>query len=307
MKTFMKWTAAVGLSLLAHAGAAAFFQPDPQEETAQVAGGEAMEVTLLGNAFEETVQAGAVSDRPIDPLETPPEEVQPIEDTTPVAEIPPLETEVPAETPSDVQPVDADVIVPAEDMPETVVAEAEVTATVAPVETVVPEEKPEIQPEPEVVEKPKEKPPEEKKKVEPKKPVKQKVGDKGKSVETANKGQADGAANAAANLDSGKKGNVSRQAGNAAVSNYKGKVEARLKRRLKYPRSAERAGITGTAYVKFTVSPSGAVSNVAIAKSTGVPILDEAAIQTVYKAAPFPKMPEGMTAQNFLKPLGFGN
>ncbi|WP_075289607.1 cell envelope integrity protein TolA [Pararhizobium arenae] len=287
MKTFMKWTAAVALSLLAHAGAAALFQPEPEAMTAQVAGGEAMEVTLLGNAFEETLQAGISTDQPIDPLETPPEEVQPIEETPPVEEIRPVETEIPAETPTDVQPVEADVVLPAEDMPETVVAEAEVTATIAPAETVIPEQKPEIQPEPEKVEKP----PEEKKKVERKKPVKQKAGDKGQSVASATKGQADGVPDASVSTSSGKKGKMTQQAGNAAVSNYPGKVRAKLNRAYRYPRSAERKGLGGVAQVTFTVSADGSVRGARISRSTGIPILDEAAIKAVQRAAPYPKIP----------------
>lgn len=307
MKTFMKWTAAIGLSLLAHAGAAAFFQPEQEDMTAQVAGGEAMEVTLLGNAFEDTLQAGTPTEQPIDPLETPPEKVQPIEETTPVEEIRPVETAVLAETPTDMQPVEADVVLPSEDIVPTVVAEAELTATVAPAETVIPEEKPEIQPEPEKVEKPKEKPPEEKKKVERKKPVKQKTGDAGESVASLQKGQADGVSGAKASASSGKKGNMNQQAGNAAASNYSGKVRAKLGRARRYPNSAKREGLQGTVQVRFTVSMDGSVSGVSIAKSAGFAILDEAALQAVHRAAPFPKIPAevGKNSWLFMIPLEY--
>ncbi|MDQ0321362.1 protein TonB [Pararhizobium capsulatum DSM 1112] len=310
MKTLMKWTVAVGLSLLAHAGAAALFQPENEEVTAQVAGGEAMEVTLLGNAFEETLQAGNPTEQPIDPLETPPEEVQPVEETAQVEEIRPVETEIPSETATDVQPVEADVVLPAEDIPPMIVADAEVTATVSPVETVIPEEKPEIQPVPEEIEKPKEKPPEEKpkKKVERKKPVKQKAGDAGQNVVSTQKGQADGAADAKASTSSGKKGNMNQQAGNAAASNYPGKIRSKLNRAFRYPNSAKREGLRGTAQVRFTVSSGGSLTGVSIAKSAGFPILDQAAIEAVQRAAPFPKIPDGAgkSSWTFTIPLAFG-
>ncbi len=299
MKTFMKWTAAVALSVLVHAGAAAFFQPEQEEITEQVAGGEAMEVTLLGNAFEETLQAGE-PDLAIDPLETQPEDVQPVEETQ-AAEIPPIETEVRAETPTDLQPVEADVVLPAEDIPPTVVAEAEVTATVAPVETVIPEEKPDIKPEPEKVEKPKEKPPEDKpKKVEPK-PVKKQAGEKGQSVASNVKGQADGATNAASNMSSGKKGNVSQQAGNAAMSNYAGKVRSKVTRRFKKPRGAD----NGVGWIRFTILADGSVTGVGMSRSVGSAEVDSALVNAVHRAAPFPKLPDGRSRWEFTMQLVF--
>ena len=211
MKTFLKWSVAIGFSLLAHAGTAALFQPEREAITEQIAGGEAMEVTLLGNAFEDAVQAGN-PDEIVDPLETPPEEMEPIE------EVAPVEAAVSTQTPTDVQPVEADVVLPAEEIMPYTVATAEVTATASPVEIVVPEEKPEIRPEPERIEKPKEKPPAEKK-IERKKPVKKKAGEDGNAVASAKKGQADGVADAQASTASGKKGNMNQQAGNAAASN----------------------------------------------------------------------------------------
>ncbi|KQV38173.1 MULTISPECIES: energy transducer TonB [unclassified Rhizobium] len=285
MKTFLKWSVAIGFSLLAHAGTAALFQPEREEITEQIAGGEAMEVTLLGNAFEDAVQAGN-PDEIVDPLETPPEEMEPIE------EVAPVEAPVSTETSTDVQPVEADVVLPAEEVTPYTVATAEVTATVSPVEIVVPEEKPEIRPEPERIEKPKEKPPAEKK-IERKKPVKKKAGEDGNAAASAKKGQADGVADAQASTASGKKGNTNQQAGNAAASNYAGKVRSKLNRAFRYPSSAKREGLTGTAQVRFTVSANGSVSGVGIARSAGFPILDQAALAAVQRAAPFPKIPEG--------------
>ena len=77
MNTLMKWTGAILFSLLAHAGATQLFEPNekpPEQEL--VAGGEAMEVAVLGNAFEETVLAGDPTEA-IEPEEAEPEEVVP--------------------------------------------------------------------------------------------------------------------------------------------------------------------------------------------------------------------------------------
>jgi protein TonB len=302
MNTILKWTGAILLSLLAHAGATQLFEPNEEpQELALVAGGEAMEVAVLGNAFEETVLSGDPTEA-IEPDEAEREEIVP--EPTEVAELPPVQSEVTAETPSDIVPTEADVILPAEEIVEAVTAQPEITATVAPVETVVPQEKPDIKPEPEKKAEPKKEPEKEKPK---KKVVKKRAGDAGKQVETAVKGQADGVEGAAATASTGKKGKVAQAFGNAAESNYKGKVRSRVQRYFRFPRSADRAGLGGTVTVSFTVSTGGGVSGVRIVKGSGSPVLDEAAINAVRKAEPFPKIPEAAnrTSWLFTIPLQF--
>ncbi|OJF94349.1 cell envelope integrity protein TolA [Pararhizobium antarcticum] len=309
MRTALTWTAAIAVSLLAHGGAATLFNPQPSEQ-AEVAGGEAMEVAVLGNAFEDVIEAGDPTE-PLDPLEEQPEEIEPIDAEVAEAvpeEIVPVQSEVAAETPSDIPPVEADIILPADEMPPVAVAEAEVTATVPPVETVVPEKKPEQKPEPEKVEKRKEI-----KKPEPKKqkPVKKnasrpKAGEAGAAVASQKKGQVDGAETAKASTSQGKKGAFWQQSGNASVSNYKGKVRSKLARAFRYPSKA-RQGVTGVPWVRFTISASGAVRGLTISKSSGSPILDEAALSAVNRAAPFPPIPEGAgkNSWDFLIPMKF--
>ncbi|WP_085032193.1 energy transducer TonB family protein [Ensifer aridi] len=304
MKHIAKWAAAVGLSLLAHASGAMLFAP--AEEEVQLAGGAAMEVTLLGNAFEQTLQAGNPSDI-VEPTEEAPEELKPteIEPTEEAAEaVEPSATDVAATQPQDVTPVEADVVLPAEEVPVAQVTEATVTASVAPVETVVPEEKPE----PKKIEPPKVEKPEPKKEPAKKKKVaRKKAGDGGTQAKSQNKGQADGLENAAAAAASGEKGRVAQQAGNAAVSNYPGKVRNKLNRAFRYPAEAKRQRLRGVAHVRFTVTSGGGVASVSLAKSAGSPILDEAALAAVQRAAPFPAIPAGAGRDSwvFTIPLAF--
>lgn len=303
MNTVIKWTGAILLSLLAHAGATQMFEPNEKPlEQELVAGGEAMEVAVLGNAFEETVLAGDPTEA-IEPEELEPEPVEP--EPTEVAEIPPVLAEVTAETPADIVPTEADVILPAEEIVAATAEQPEITATVAPVETVVPEEKPDIKPEPEMKPEPKKDPDKEKPK---KKPVRKKAGDAGKQVETVTKGQADGVEGAVATASTGKKGKVAQAFGNAAESNYKGKVRSKVQRYFRYPKSADRAGLGGTVTVSFTISASGGVSGVRIVKGSGSPVLDDAAVSAVQKAEPFPKIPEAANRSSwaFVIPLQFG-
>jgi periplasmic protein TonB len=304
MKQIVKWIGAIGLSLLAHAGGAMLFAPSKDELL--MAGGAATEVTLLGDAFTESLQAGNPSDV-IEPTEEAaeelkPTEIQPTEEATEEVEPPP--PDIVSEQPSEVVPAEADVILPAEEMPVGEVAEAPVVASVAPVETVVPEPRPE----PPKIEKPKvEKPEPKKEPVKKKKIARKKSGEAGDQARTQVKGQADGVENAAVSAASGEKGGRASQAGNAAVSNYPGKVRRKLNRALRYPAEARRQSLRGVAHVRFTVTSGGDLAGVSLAKSAGSPILDEAALETVRRAAPFPAIPTGAGRDRwvFTVPLEF--
>lgn len=302
MNNTVKWTGAIVLSLLAHAGAAKLFEPgEKPPEQALVAGGEAMEVAVLGNAFEEMIQAGNPTEA-IVPEEVEPEEVEP--KPVEVANVPPIQSESTAESPSDIVPTEADVILPAEEISPIVAEQPEVTATVAPAETVVPAEKPEEIVKPEVEKKPEAKKEPEKEKPQKKKPVRKQAGDAGKQTETVNKGQADGAANATTTNAQGKKGAVSRQSGNANFSNYSGKVRAKLARAKRYPSSGRREKAQGIVVVQFVVSGNGSASGVSIVRSSGFSVLDNAAIEAVRRASPFPDTPDG-NAKPFVIPIDY--
>jgi protein TonB len=268
MSNGLKWTAAIVLSLLAHAGAAKLLQPEP--EPVLVAGGEAMEVAIIGNAFEDMIEAG----KPDDPLDDQPEEIAPIaaEDPQFTATVATMAaaTVIPQEKPE--QPVETKALAPE------------------------PERKPEVKAKPD-----KEQP--------EKKTAKRKAGEEGKAQASRKKGNADGIETAtAAGSSAGKKGTVSRQSGNAAVSNYPGKVRSKLQRAFRYPAKAKREKIRGVVQVSFALSSSGSVSSVSIAKSSGSAILDQAALEAVERAAPFPAIPQGAERKRwpFTIPLAFG-
>ena len=78
------------------------------------------------------------------------------------------------------------------------------------------------------------------------------------------------------------------EAGNAAASNYPGKVMKKISRVPK-----PRVGSKGTSVVAFTIAPGGALSAISLARSSGSPKLDQAALRVVRKAAPFPPPPAG--------------
>ncbi len=287
------WGSAGVLSLLAHAGAAAILTmaPASKEDEALIAGGVVAEVAMLGNGAFEAVESGNPEDA-ITPEAIQPDMVEPQE----VAEIRP--TEIQPEM-TEIAPVDP---VVSEHVPELIVPSAEVEIAAVP----VPEIKPLIEPEPEIKPAPEMKKEKPVKKVERKKPkqkVVRKAGEKGEAKANATRGEVDGSADVkTASVGGQKKGNSS-MAGNAAVSNYPGKVRNKINRAKRRARGGE----SGTAVVSFVVGAGGQASGIRIARSSGSAALDQAAVDTVQRAAPFAKIPEdaGRSSWAFNVPILF--
>jgi periplasmic protein TonB len=130
-------------------------------------------------------------------------------------------------------------------------------------------------------------------------------GSGGRNSADAKKGDAAGRAEDGSAQSAGKRTNTA--AGNAAVSNYPGKVVSKLRRSLRYPAEARRKRLRGEAHVQFTVTRDGGVSGVRVVRSSGSPVLDQAALDTVRRAAPFPAIPgeAGRAAWPFTVPLAF--
>jgi protein TonB len=55
-----------------------------------------------------------------------------------------------------------------------------------------------------------------------------------------------------------------------------------------YPRLARERGVEGVVLIRFKVAPSGDIEKVAVVKSSGSDILDQASVRTVQRAAPMP-------------------
>ncbi|AML51799.1 cell envelope integrity protein TolA [Falsihalocynthiibacter arcticus] len=141
--------------------------------------------------------------------------------------------------------------------------------------------------------KPTNEPPEAKQQKEPKripnKPVPPKAGPKGNNTkENAAAGTLDGqkeAKSATKGVTSSKKNS---SGGNAATSNYPGKVFNKIKRA---PR--KKVNVKGEALVSFEIASNGGLVSVSLARSSGSEALDRAAVSQIKSAAPFPSPPEG--------------
>lgn len=90
--------------------------------------------------------------------------------------------------------------------------------------------------------------------------------------------------------------------GSAEVARYPSQVINRLKRAMRH------GGARGELVVRFTVTASGALKSVSIARSSGKPDLDAAGQALVERAAPFPPIPTGAdrSSWTFDVPLAFG-
>lgn len=366
MKAWTKtaWTGALLLSLLVHGGAAALLAG--REDAIQIAGGNPVDIAVLGNSFEDAVSAGEMTEtlEPETAEADPPSEVEtamaesvrsPVAEAaspeaapvveapdvveaemSPVADATVLEAEgtvvVPsAEVPERQEPIaatepEASAVVEAEPVPQadTQSADAgdvETAEAVDSAETVNPvADAPIPMPRPDIEALKAE---QERREAERRQQAQRQQaarqqeaprqqqsrpasGAGGASQADARRGDAAGSTQGRAAQSSGQ-GNQASAAGNAAVSNYPGQVVSRLRRSLSYPSQARRQRITGEVHVAFTIAANGGVTGVRIVRSSGHAILDEAALQTVQRAAPFPAIPSaaGRSSWGFTVPLAF--
>jgi periplasmic protein TonB len=84
-------------------------------------------------------------------------------------------------------------------------------------------------------------------------------------------------------------------------------VTEHVQRSLFYPAEARRDALTGMVILKLVVNAKGGVVRATVARSTGHPTLDEAAITSVLRAAPFPEVPSGLPSPiTLMAPVHFG-
>jgi protein TonB len=252
----------------------------------------------------ETVQPTEVA--PVETQDTvqqapPPEVTRVSPETVTAAEPEVLVSEVPAET-AGAQPMST--VVPEEQKPAEEISPEVRPSEVLPVAAAEPEEvKPvetaEIQPEPEVpqeivtpTQKPKVVAQEKPKPVEKKRPPKKAAGSEGEAQQDSERGVAEGNATAQSDSNSRSAGNND-GIGTAANANYDGKVRSRIRRSIRTPR-----GVEGTVVVSFSVNGSGGLTSVRVTRGSGVPEIDQVAVEAVRRAAPFGPTPGG-NGRNF--------
>jgi len=238
------------------------------------------EITIdLAPAMEEVV---SVAPAEISAVEAPSVEPVPVE---PETVGPPLE-EVTAEQPQDVaelpEPQKATEAPPVE---AEMATEPESVVALPPPETVVakpiqepPPSKPERKPTPP-------------KPVERKPPPRRVVAQQAQPLSEARQGQA---SSSRENMEG-----AAAAADPSALNRYRAALYAAVRSRLRYPPSAESQGISGTAEIRFTLDRSGQVLNVSLVRSTGNPLLDQAALATARPGSSLPAAPASVPQQQF--------
>ncbi|MEM6595555.1 MAG: TonB family protein [Pseudomonadota bacterium] len=110
----------------------------------------------------------------------------------------------------------------------------------------------------------------------------------GSQARNQRSGQNDGRAQGQQAERSEQVARATRQAGNAATSNYRGLVQRKIARQRE-PRVRGK----GSAVITFSVASNGALSGIRVSQSSGRSEIDRGALQMVRRAAPFPSPPPG--------------
>ncbi|MBB4111628.1 protein TonB [Rhizobium sp. BK226] len=264
------------------------------------------------DAVQSTSETTEFQPTEIQPEPTQPVEAEPVEAVPPAQEVTRVspETVVAAEPEVLVSQNPADTFVaqpmatavpelPVPDIVSTTVPEQVTTAAVQPTEVQPeevkpvevaevppePEEKPEAKPKPKV-EKPK---PDEKK--QPRKKVEPAGGKKGSDSRDSTRGVATGAQEAPQFDGMSTTAGRGDGTGSAAVANYPGKVQKRIRRAIRVPDEYKRMGGAMSVRLKLTIDGTGRLAAVSVAGSSGIADLDKAAVDGVRRAAPFPPLP----------------
>ncbi|MEF3194313.1 MAG: energy transducer TonB [Halothiobacillaceae bacterium] len=93
----------------------------------------------------------------------------------------------------------------------------------------------------------------------------------------------------------------------AVEHGYRARIRQAIDEHKHYPRMARRLGLEGRVVVAFTVEADGRLARVRVVESSGSEVLDEAALEAVRQAAPFPPFPDGVERRqwDFTLPLLF--
>jgi TonB family protein len=88
---------------------------------------------------------------------------------------------------------------------------------------------------------------------------------------------------------------------------FTGKVRQQIANAKYYPRIARRRGLEGQPVIAFTLSKNGRLMKVDLARTSGYQILDQAALETVHRAAPYPEIPAELKTDifQFKLPISF--
>jgi TonB family protein len=79
---------------------------------------------------------------------------------------------------------------------------------------------------------------------------------------------------------------------------YNDSVKQRIQASRRYPEEARRRGVEGNSTVSFWIGRNGEASGVTLEKSSGDQTLDTEAMATIWRASPFPALPQLSLTEN---------
>ena len=82
------------------------------------------------------------------------------------------------------------------------------------------------------------------------------------------------------------------EGGENGTSEILREIRGKIERAKFYPLAAKRQKMEGSPVVEFQINKDGSVQNVELKQTSGSPLLDDAARQTIKQAQPFPFYPE---------------
>ena len=102
-------------------------------------------------------------------------------------------------------------------------------------------------------------------------------------------------------------GNTSEAQLSSIRGTFIGKVRQRVAEAKYYPGIARRRGMEGQPVVSFTLSKRGGLLKADLAKTSGYRLLDQAALEAVQQAAPYPEIPSELKTEtyHFKLPISF--
>ncbi|MGH7408389.1 MAG: energy transducer TonB [Candidatus Methylomirabilales bacterium] len=93
---------------------------------------------------------------------------------------------------------------------------------------------------------------------------------------------------------SGREATVALESRSHEYAAYLEEVKRRVEREWRYPLLAQERGLTGKLVIEFAIRRDGGLTRLHLADSSGVSILDDAALDAIRRAAPYSPLPDAM-------------
>jgi len=123
------------------------------------------------------------------------------------------------------------------------------------------------------------------------------IGDKTKIKKTTNKPKEIIKEEEAINNENNPGSYIGNEADDSEAIVFYDYVKRKIQENKKYPYRAKIENMEGTVEVQFSIVKNGTLKDVKIVNGSGYNVLDEEALSTIKRAAPYPCIPERLNAE----------